>query len=271
MMLQIQRGLRKNMKDIGSHWRKFLNNPVWYVAIVTALAVLTLNIHFLWWLAGVVALVWGIWLIWQLFTQNKAETSARADPLRGYLDQTLTYQAQIDQLLKTTSNTSNRAHRLHLATQISLWTEAVQDLIQHLASLHQDNLIRQDMAAVPKAIQDLEARLAYESEPGIRAQLEHALINRKNQLATLQFLQNTMKKAEIQIESTLSLLGTIYSQVLISQSTSHMADYSRLSVDVDEEVRQLQDQLEALWEVKGGYQVRSAAYLFTPLVDHNPS
>lgn len=270
MMFQVYRGYRKNMQSLHAHWRRFLNNPAWYVATVTILAVLTYKINFLWWLTGVMALVWGIWLIWQLFTQNKAEVSTRVDPLKSHLDQTLTYQAQIDQLLKTTSNTSNRAHRLHLAAQISVWTEAVRNLIQHIASLRQDNLIRQDMAAVPKAIEDLEARLEYESEPGIRAQLEHALIHRKNQLATLQFLQNTMKKAEIQIESTLSLLGTIYSQVLISQSTSHVADYSRLSVDVDEEVHQLQDQLEALWEVKGGYQVR-AAYLFTPLVDHDPS
>lgn len=269
MMFQVYRGNRKNMQGLHTDWRKFLNSPVWYVASVTILAMLTFKINFLWWLTSVVALVWGIWLIWRLFTQDKAETSS-ADHLKSYLDQALTYQAQIDQLLKTTSNTSNRAHRLRLAAQISVWTEAVQNLIQHMASLRQDNLIRQDMAAVPKAIEDLEAQLAYESEPGIRAQLERALINRKNQLATLQVLQNTMKKAEFQIESTLSLLGTIYSQVLISQSTSHVADYSRLSVDVDEEVRQLQDQLEALWEVKGGYQVR-AAYLFTPLVDHDPS
>jgi hypothetical protein len=267
-MFQVQRGYRKNMKNLDARWREFLSSPVWYVATVTVLAVLTFKIGFLWWLAGVVALIWGAWLIWRLFTQDKAETDS-ADQLNIYLDQTLTYQAQIDQLLKATSNASNRAHRLHLAAQINVWTEAIQNLIQHIASLRKDNLIRQDMAAVPKAIEDLEAQLAHEADPGIRAQLERAMINRKNQFMTLQLLQNTIKKAEIQIESTLSLLGTMYSQILISQSTNHVADYSRLSVDVDEEVRQLQDQLEALWEVKGGYQV-GAAYLFAPLVDHDP-
>jgi hypothetical protein len=59
-----------------------------------------------------------------------------------------------------------------------------------------------------------------------------------------------MKRAEIQIESTLSSLGTIYSQLLTGQSTDHVADYSRLSSEVDEEVRLLQDRLEALEEVK---------------------
>lgn len=255
------------MQSPGLRWRAFLNSPVWYVATVTILAMLTLNIRYLRWLAGVVALIWGTWLVWQLFTQDKAETDG-ADQLKIYLDQTLTYQAQIDQLLKATSNASNRAHRLHLATQINIWTEAIQNLIQHIASLRQDTLIRQDLAAVPRAIEDLEAQLACEADPGIRAQLERTLINRRNQLASLQLLQSTVRKAEIQIESTLSLLGTIYSQMLIGQSTNHVADYGRLSLDVDEEVRRLQDQLEALWEVKGGYQV-GTSYLFAPLVDHD--
>ena len=91
-----------------------------------------------------------------------------------------------------------------------------------------------------------------ETNAGARTELEHTLVNRKNQLAALKRLQGTMRRAEIQIESTLSALGTIYSQLLTGQSTDHVADYSRLSAEVDEEVRTLQDQLEALQEVKLG-------------------
>jgi hypothetical protein len=71
-------------------------------------------------------------------------------------------------------------------------------------------------------------------------------------LVALETLQNTIKRAEIQIESTVSRLGTIYSQLLTSQSTSQVADYSRLAENVDEEVQVLQEQLEALREVKLG-------------------
>jgi hypothetical protein len=257
------------MKSSRSRWRKFLNSPVWYVATVTSLAILTLNIRFLWWLAGVVTLIWGTWLVWGLFNQDNGATDS-TDQLKVYLDQTMSYQAQIDQILKATSNASNRAHRLHLATQVNIWTEAIESLTLHLASLRRDDLIRQDMAAVPKAIEGLEAQLAQETNPDIRAQLERALINRKNQLDSLQLLQSTIKRAELQIESTLSLLGTIYSQIMISQSTNQVADYGRLSLDVDEEVRRLQDQLEALWEVKGEY-LPEPSYLFAPLIDRNPA
>ena len=55
-----------------------------------------------------------------------------------------------------------------------------------------------------------------------------------------------MKRAEIQIESTLSQIGTIYSQLRTGQSTGQVADYSRIEEDVDEEVRQLEDYLDVL-------------------------
>jgi hypothetical protein len=258
----------RKMKSPGLNYRQFLGNPVWYAATVTILAVLTLNIRLLWWLAGAVAVIWGTWLVWQLFTRDKAETGT--EQLRGYLDQTLAYQAQIDQVLKATSNGSNRAHRLHLAAQINLWTEAIQSLAQHVTSLRQDHLIRQDMTTVPKAIELLEDQLAFEVDPAICAQLERTLMNRKNQLASLQLLQSTITKAEIQMESTLSLLGTLYSQLLIGQSTNHVADYGRLSSDVDEEVRRLQDQLEALWEVKGDYRAGTSYLLIPPVARDAP-
>jgi hypothetical protein len=103
---------------------------------------------------------------------------------------------------------------------------------------------------VPEAIARLEEQLASEQEPATQAELRQTLANRRNQLATLQQLHSTMKRAEIKIESTISSLGTIYSQLLISQSADQVADYSRLSEEVDEEVRTLEDHLEALEEVK---------------------
>lgn len=240
------------MKTFGSRWHRFLQNPAWYVAIVTVLAGLTFQVRFLWWLAGMVALVWGIWLVWQLFDKGKTEVGSQ-DHWQTYLAQTLIYRAQIDQALRATSNKSNRAHRRQLAVQIDIWAKAIQDLVQRIASLRQDDLIRREMATVPKAIEDLETQLINETDAAIRTQLERTLINRKNQLASLELLHRIIKRTEIQIENTLSLFGTLYSQLLTGQSTSHVADYARLSADVDEEVHRLQDQLEALREVKEEY------------------
>jgi hypothetical protein len=238
------------LEDFDPRWRQFLQNPAWYVAAVVILAGLVFYIHLVWWLAGAVALAWGIWLIWQMFGEDTAAVN-HEEQLNVYLDQAQLYQAQLNQVLKDTSNKSNAVHQQRLAAQINIWVEAIQDLVQRIASLRQDTLICQDMAVVPQAIENLEAQLAGETDAATRAQLERALNNRRNQLTALALLQRTLKQAEIQIENTLSLLGTIYSQILTGQSTNHVADYSRLSANVDEEVGRLQDQLEALREVKG--------------------
>jgi len=70
--------------------------------------------------------------------------------------------------------------------------------------------------------------------------------------ASLEKLQNTMRLAEVKIESTVSMLGTIYSQTQIGSSRGQVADYRHLLAEVDEETMALQDYLEALEEVKYG-------------------
>jgi chromosome segregation ATPase len=168
------------------------------------------------------------------------------------VDRALSYQAQIDSVIKTSANKTEQPRLEQLRSQIDTWTKAIGDLAERLNSLRQDDVIRRDMREVPRAIADLETRLANETDTVVRSQLERTLDNRRKQLDSLEQLQTMMKRAEIQIESTLSQLGTIYSQLLTGQSTSHVADYSHLSADVDEEVRLLQDHLEALREVKLG-------------------
>jgi hypothetical protein len=235
-----------------SRWGQWLRHPFWYVTVVVLVTLLTFFLRPLWWLAGAVALTWGAWLLWQLFRDDKAPTHPK-EQLEGYLAQTLVYKAQIRQIFKTTLTKSNSAQRQQITAQIDGWIEAIQHLVRHIDRLRQDPLIQQDLLTVPQAIADLEAQLASESDPLIRAQLERTLLHRKNQLASLELLQNSVKQAEIQLESTLSLLGTIYSHILAGQSTRYLANYERLSSNVDEEVQRLQDQLEALREVKSQY------------------
>jgi chromosome segregation ATPase len=172
--------------------------------------------------------------------------------LPDYLAQTQAYKRKIDQTNTATESAARRVPLDNLAGRIEQWTAAIERLVQRLNSLRQDEIIRHDLQTVPKAIADLEKRLALESDPTLRDHLQRTLTNRRKQAAALAELQTVLRQAEFQIESTLSMLGTIYSQLLTGQSTSDVATYSRLSSDVDEEVRRLEDQLEALREVKLG-------------------
>jgi len=172
--------------------------------------------------------------------------------IQVHLDKAQAYKEQIHNLIQATPGEAANAHLRNLVTQVDEWVQAIEDLAIRVDNFQQNRLIHHDLDSVPEYIADLENRLQAETNPSTRAELERTLNNRRSQLASLQQLENTMKRAEIQIESTLSALGTIYSQILTGQSTHHVADYSRLSEDVDEEVQSLQDQLEALEEVKLG-------------------
>ncbi|HRV94963.1 MAG TPA: 2TM domain-containing protein [Anaerolineae bacterium] len=181
-----------------------------------------------------------------------AVVSAAGPALKDQVKKARTYQAQIKSLLKASTRQNIHIRQDDLAKQIDEWVRAVEVLAERIESFRQNSLIQTDLAAVPQSIDDLERRLASETDESTRAELERTLTVYKNHLEALNQLQGTIKRAEIKIESTLSLLGTLYSQMLTSQSTNHVADYSRLFEDVEEEVHILQDHLDALGEVKSG-------------------
>lgn len=170
--------------------------------------------------------------------------------LQSHIDKAVAYQAEIKRLASGASKESERVRLQELVAHIDNWLEAIKQLVQRLDDFRQNKLVQQDLKAVPRAITNLEEQLTTETDPTLRVELERTLANRQNQRDNLEKLQKSMRWAEIKIESTLSLLGTIHSQVLASQSKNHVADYRRLVDQVDEEVHGLQDHLEALDEVR---------------------
>jgi hypothetical protein len=243
------------MDDLAPHWRKFLQNLAFYIITLIVLVVL---VTFLRTFPALLAL-WGVALIWggvlaYQFVQNilgRDEVTIREERIRAQVDQALDYKAQIDYAVENAGG-AERVHLEGVQRHINCWTVAITKLAQQLSVLRRDSVLQRDMKQVPKAIADLKARLASEEDGEIRNQLRRTLENRQKQLESLEQLQTVMKRAEIQIESTLSQIGTIYSQLRIGQSTGHVADYSRIAEDLDEEVRQLEDYLDALNEVKLG-------------------
>ena len=182
--------------------------------------------------------------------RSKVKEYLASPTIQAHLDKARTYKEQINDLIKPTSNQKVHARLQGLVTQVSEWVKTIEDIAKRVDSLQQDALIHQDLESIPQSIENLEEQLANERDEATRIELEGTLVTLKNQLAALERLQSTINRAEIKIESILSALGTIYSQVLIAQSTNHVADYSHLSAEVEEEVRKLQDHLEALEEVK---------------------
>jgi hypothetical protein len=192
-------------------------------------------------LAGLlVGLGGGGWLLGQLLRQRRASGLIC---LKTSLQQAIGYTRRIEELLETDPS----EHQRELLVQIRTWQRTIRMMVNTLTDLDRSEaVIGRDLRHLPGLIVDLERQLALETDPLLCADLEQILIQRKRQRLALEQLQVTRRRAEIQVERTTAVLGTIYSQLLTYRSTFHVADYEQLADNVGEEVQHLQDCLETL-------------------------
>src|SRR6185369_1203497 len=90
-----------------------------------------------------------------------------------------------------------------------------------------------------------------ETDPAVRSELENQVKQLEQQLTNLEATANSVKRAEIQLESTLSSLGTIYAQMsLLGTKEVDSSRAQRLRLEIQDEVSSLQDTIEAMDEVQ---------------------
>lgn len=259
---------------LGTRWQKFLRHAGVYLIITGTLAGLNfLTASAVWWFLFP-AFIWGALLgLHFLFgVLLPAPNGAGRDTLRGasrpkarkrpgrlslanrnlqdHFNRVLSYQAQLDRLAATTTGEYSRKRLQSLADQIDGWVADLAELALRIDRFQRNGLLRKDLSALPKSIRNLERRLVVERDEFNRGQMKRTLENLQQQLACLEQSDRIIKRAELQIERMLSSVATIYSQILTGHSAGRVADYSRLSAEVEEQVRVLQDHMEALEEVK---------------------
>jgi hypothetical protein len=149
-------------------------------------------------------------------------------------------------------------HRGAMRTNLRQTTQDVDDWIQHMYDLalhidafEENELVEQDRRRVPDQIQKTQIRLQREKDPAVQRDLENQLRQLEQQLANLEATANSAKRAEIQLESTLSSLGTIYAQIsLMGTKEVDSSRAQRLRLEIQDEVASLEDTIEAMNEVQ---------------------
>ncbi len=189
-----------------------------------------------------------------LQSQPAAQTSAvlTDSTLAVDMARVRAYRQEIDRLAKNAAGGAQAARMTDLARQFAAWEKDIQGMAERINGFKGNAIVQQDMRSVPEAIAKIEKHLESETNPRIRAPLENTLASRRVQLASLSTLSGVMRHAEVQFESAVASVGTIYSQALAGQGTNQVADYSHLIGNVNEQVASLNDQLAALEEVKLG-------------------
>ncbi len=134
---------------------------------------------------------------------------------------------------------------------ITDWIGHMVNLAEHIDSFDDNELVERDRKMVPQQIEKVQIRLQKESNADIRRDLEQQLRNLQQQQANLDQTANSVKRAEIQLESTLSSLGTIYAQMsLLGTKEVDSAKAQRLRLEIQDEVSGLQDTIDAMTEVQ---------------------
>lgn len=162
------------------------------------------------------------------------------------------YREQLSALIKSSPGNANSNRLNDLSTQMDEWMNSIQQMAERVNVLKRNASARDDKATVGQSISKLQQQLTQETDERVRQQLERTLSARQQQRESLDKLDSLARQSEIQLESTVAALGTIYSQALAAQSTNQVANYSHLSTEVNEQVNTLRDHLEALEEVKLG-------------------
>jgi hypothetical protein len=126
-------------------------------------------------------------------------------------------------------------------------------IASRLDAFQNDAIIKNDLIAVPDSIRKLQQRLNNEDNDAIKRELSDTIARRQGQYNSLLKLENTMERAELQLENTLTALGTVYSQMLLVDAKDvDSSKAQRLRDNIAEQVTSLQDVLSSMDEVYAG-------------------
>lgn len=134
---------------------------------------------------------------------------------------------------------------------INDWIRHMYELAQHIDSFQDNVIVERDLKAVPQKIEKVKIRIDREDDPRVRKDLENQLRQLEQQQKNLEATQSSVKRAEIQLESTLSSLGTVYAQMsLLGTKEVDSSRAQRLRLEIQDEVASLQDTIDAMDEVQ---------------------
>lgn len=220
-----------------------------------------------WWAWSVVGVFGEAAVIWSSLT-DKAEQQKVIESLfrekystAGFHDRELSaklkeaeqYRQRIQSVVDQQRSGVLRDRMKSTTAQVYDWIANMVALARRLDTFRTDPVIKRDLDTVPKEIKQLEARMNLESNLRVREQIAATLESSRQQNAALQELKSRMQRADLQLDHSLSALGTVYSQLLLIGSKDVDSDRAeRLQEDIHGQVLALQDLVDSLNEVYNG-------------------
>ncbi len=186
----------------------------------------------------------------ELLRQRFSPSALRDKALQARLEQALQYRQAMELQVRRRRQGPMRERLAEVTQRVDEWLAGIYGLAQRLDQLRADSLLQRDMKAVPQQLRRYEERLGAEATEATRKELMEALASKREQLGNLMALSEAMERAELQLENTISKLGTMYSQMLLIEAQgAESGRMQRLSQDISEQVASLSDLVATLDEL----------------------
>jgi hypothetical protein len=171
--------------------------------------------------------------------------------LQGQINEALDYRSRIEEAIRERRDTVLKNELSQTAGQIDEWIESIYDLAQRIDRYQQEGqILQRDRKRAETRLSELRREIAAEDNPVVKQQIQVTIDSLSRQLETLDTLDNTIQRAELQLENSLTNLGTIYSQtMLVDAKDIDSGRARRLRQEISDEVSELHDVLVAMDEV----------------------
>jgi len=182
----------------------------------------------------------------------------RDKKLQRQINEALDYRSRIEKGIRERTDSVLKDELTETAGQIDDWIENIYDLAQRIDRYQQEReILHRDRVRAESRATQLHAEYEREQNEAVKEQIQTTLTSLERQLQTLQTLEDTIERARLQLENSLTHLGTIYSQtMLVDAKDIDRGSARRLRHEIAEEVTELNDLLVSMDEV---YTAESAA------------
>jgi hypothetical protein len=186
----------------------------------------------------------------EMFREKFKPQQIKNQGLRQRVERALEYRDRMDEVIAKSSEGIMRQHMEDVSQAITEWMENVFRLARRLDTYMDDEISHQDLQSLPSSIDNLKRRLAMEDSDAVKRQISQTIAQKQIQLNNLRKLENVMERAQFQLESTITAIGTVYSQMMILGSRDVGSGRAqRLQQDIDDQVHALQDVVTTMDEV----------------------
>jgi hypothetical protein len=227
---------------------------------------------------------WWVWLVGGLIGEGALIYSSLTDPeahrrvvanmlqdefhperlddswLRQQVRDAFDYRTRITATIRERRDSVLKDHLAETASGVDEWLEEVYGLAQRLDRFQKEqDLHRRNREHASQRLRELHQQLETETAPAVRQDIEYNITSLERQLAAIEQLENAMERARLRLESTLTAMGTIYTQtMLVGAKDIDSGRARRLRQEISEEVTELGDVLSAMDEVYAEHNVSGA-------------